>query len=77
MSLKNRRATWHYAFTQKRSKVFVCQYFLGQYLVSTKKRLEVFQNKILKVDDLNDQRGKHKNRPNRVDPDAWILLPVF
>jgi len=74
---KNRRATWHYTFAQKGSTVFVCQYFFRSVLGVTKKRLELLQNKILNADDLNDKRGKHKNRPNRVDPDAWILLPIF
>ena len=77
VSRKNRRASWHYAFMQKGSKVFVCQYFFRSVLGVTKKRLKILQNKILNADDLNDQRGKHVNRHNRVDPDAWILLPVF
>jgi len=73
----NRRASWFYAFKQNGSKVFVCQYFLRSVPGITKKRLELLQNKILNAGDLSDQCGKHKNRPNRIDPDAWVLLQIF
>ena len=74
---RNRRAAWHYSFKRNGNVIFVCQFFFRRVLGVTKKRLEILQEKIFNADDLNDKRGKHKNRPNKVDRDAWVLLSVF
>ena len=58
-------------------QVFVCQYFFRVVLGVTKKRSELLQDKILNGNDVNDQRGIHSSRPDRVDADDWMLLHIF
>lgn len=73
----NKRVSWHYTVEVKGTSAIVCQYFFRSLLNISKKRLEILQDKMLCAVPITDMRGKHKHRPNRIDPDAWVLLPIF
>ena len=76
-SSHKQRAVWHYKVRLAGKSLIVCQLFLRNVLRESPKRLEILQSKILAGNGLLDERGKHTNRPNQIDFEAWTLLDVY
>lgn len=74
---RNRRARWKYTFNICGTLIVVCQKFFHRVLKIPTKRSFTLQMKILDSVPLASQRGKHKNRPHRIDSGVWVLLKLF
>lgn len=71
---QNRLNTWSYYISCKGEKIPVCKTFLVNLFQINKRRLEVVQNKLIMSLSLDDMKGRHDSRPNKISEEVWILV---
>jgi hypothetical protein len=73
----SRRVTWHYMVKVKGEVKVVCKNFFLTLFGIKSKRVFSLQNKVLAGSALVSRRGKHDNRPHKINPEVWIVLRQF
>lgn len=71
---KGREHIWSYSVKSGGEENQVCLNFLLRLLQIKMKRVRVIQQKILSGDTFEEKRGKHINRPNKLDESIWKML---
>lgn len=66
---------WEYSISLSSGRVKLCRSFLLQVFQISEKRIRVVQNKGMQgLQSFSDNRGKHTNRPNKIDSSVWSMI---
>lgn len=70
-----RVSSWKYEINVNGCKYSVCRMFFLRLLQVSPKRVRIIQQKLNKGDVIvEDKRGKHSSRPNKISCDVWKLV---
>lgn len=70
----NRINIWQYSLKNNGTNYPVCLKFLLNLLQVSMKRMRILQRKVQNGDTFEERRGKHENRPHKVNDDVWELM---
>jgi len=73
----NKRMTWHYVTKVAGQCTVVCHKFFKAVFQVSNKRIYTIQQKVFSGVSVDDKRGRHGNRPRKIQADVWILLRML
>lgn len=71
---KRRVTSWKYKVNISGLEYECCRKFFLQIFQISPKRVRVIQDKINNDEQICDRRGKHSNRPNKIDINIWKMV---
>ncbi len=75
--MKRRENIWKFVEVLSYMHIEVCKTFICNVLQVGKQIIDTLQNKITLGKSLADQRGKHFNRPLKINENVWKMLKSF